>query len=142
MSDLAITLATVAISVIVTVGVGFLTRRLWLVSLAGSFDCSLRLAGRRRWSVGVARYAPTQLEWFRVFSLSPFPAHRYRRHDLQVMGTRAAEGTESIAVLPFVIIVTCGHQGEELELAMVRESATGFSSWLESAPPGTPAELG
>jgi hypothetical protein len=119
-----------------------LIRRLWLVGLAGSFDCSLRLAGRRRWSVGVARYAPTQLEWFRVFSLSPFPAHRYRRADLRLLDARSAEGTESIAVLPFVIIVTCGYQGEELQLAMVRESATGFSSWLESAPPGAPAELG
>lgn len=142
MSELALALVTVAISVIVVVGVGFLTRRLWLVGLAGSFDCSLRPAGQRRWSVGVARYAPTHLEWFRVFSLSPFPAYRYRRHDLHLRGTRAAEGTESLAVIPFVIIVTCGYQGEDLELAMVRESATGFSSWLESAPPGAPAELG
>ncbi|PID55324.1 MAG: hypothetical protein CSA58_03115 [Micrococcales bacterium] len=138
MSDLAARAGEIAALVITVAVVAFLLRRLWLVRMSSSFPCSLRShgpGGRQRWSAGVARYRATHLDWYRVFSLSPRPTHRFRRSNLYIIHQRAPAGGEGIAVLPFSVVVDLGYRGEQFEVSMGRQSYTGFSAWIEAAPP-------
>lgn len=110
-------------------------RRRLLRGRVGTFDCSLRRA-RRGWVFGMARYSASGLEWYRVFSFSPRPRVVYPRRDLTVRGQRLPHGAEAMALLAGVVIVECGVAGLQVELGMTPSAATGFLSWLESAPPG------
>lgn len=127
---------------------GFLTvaaRRRVLHRRGGTFDCSLREAGRattrsdtaKGWMLGIARYSGDQLDWYRVFSLSPRPHTRLPRRRLEVAGRRPPGGAEAYALLPGAVVVEC-RRGEavEVELGMSEGALTGFLSWLEAAPPG------
>ena len=113
-------------------------RRRALGRRVGTFDCSVRLAGRgrRHWILGVARYEVDRIDWFRLFSFSVRPSCSYARGALDVVGRREPTGAEAVAVQPGAIVVECRHSGQDLELAMSRDAYTGFASWLESAPPG------
>ncbi|WP_323132340.1 DUF2550 domain-containing protein [Kineococcus indalonis] len=111
-------------------------RRRRLTGRLGTFDCSVRQPGTRRWSLGVARYETDRLDWYRTFSLSPRPSRSFARGALDVTRRRDAEGHERLAVQPDALVVECRHSGEQLELAMSTDAYTGFASWLESAPPG------
>ncbi|WP_432487588.1 DUF2550 domain-containing protein [Kineococcus sp. SYSU DK018] len=111
-------------------------RRRRLSGRLGSFDCSMRASGSRRWALGVARYETDRLDWYRLFSLSPRPSCSFARGALDVTRRRDAEGHERLAVQPEAIVAECRHGGVEVELAMSTDAYTGFASWLESAPPG------
>ncbi|GAB3258598.1 DUF2550 domain-containing protein [Kineococcus gypseus] len=111
-------------------------RRRRLTGRLGTFDCSLRHPGSRRWALGVARYETDRLDWYRTFSLSPRPSRTFARGALDVTRRRDAEGSERLAVQPGALVVECRHAGDPLELAMGADAYTGFASWLESAPPG------
>ncbi|WP_432505078.1 DUF2550 domain-containing protein [Kineococcus arenarius] len=111
-------------------------RRRRLTGRLGTFDCSVRPPGSRRWALGVARYETDRLDWYRTFSLSPRPSRSFARGALDVMSRRDTEGNERLAVQPDAIVVECRHGGAALELAMSADAYTGFASWLESAPPG------
>lgn len=125
---LAVALATVAVL--------FTARRLVLARTLWSFDCSLRRPGATGWTIGVARYGPGHLDWFRIFSLSPRPTTVWPQAGLTVLGRRPVEGGEVFAVLPGALVVRCLAAGEEIELAISMDAYVGLASWLEGAPPG------
>ncbi len=120
----------------------FVLRHLILGRRPGSFDCSLREDLSRRpggWILGVGRYHVDRLEWFRIFSFTPRPGRVLDRSALVVRDWyTATDSGDTDSLLPESVIVRCQYQREELEFAMTEADYTGFSTWLESAPPGLP----
>jgi hypothetical protein len=118
-------------------------RRRLIQRPGGTFDCSLRIApqegadpGGKGWVYGVARYSGDRIEWFRVFSYSPRPRRVLLRPAIEVLGRRAPQGSEELALLSDAVVLSCAHRGTRLELAMSDDALTGFLAWLEAAPPG------
>jgi hypothetical protein len=118
-------------------------RRRLIQRPGGTFDCSLRPApaegaepGGKGWVYGVARYSGDRVEWFRVFSYAPRPRRVLLRPAIEVLGRRAPQGSEELALLSDAVVLTCVHRGDRLELAMSDDALTGFLAWLEAAPPG------
>ncbi|WNI19792.1 DUF2550 domain-containing protein [Actinacidiphila sp. ITFR-21] len=122
-------------------------RRRLIQRPGGTFDCSLRIApaedaeavagsGGKGWVYGVARYSADQVEWFRVFSYAPRPRRVLDRPAIEVLGRRAPQGSEELALLSDAVVLSCVHRGTRLELAMSDDALTGFLAWLEAAPPG------
>ena len=134
-SDLLLVAATLALIVLV---VGLL-RRIGLQRLDGTVEMSLRLkrpGHGRGWVHGVGRFVGDELQWYRVFSLSPRPRRRYSRRDLEVLRRREPSGDELKALLRDAVVMECSSGGRPVELAMSRSTATGFLAWLEATPPG------
>lgn len=130
----------------------FTVRRL-AIGRGATFDCSLRAGpahgsagglaaaprdepGGQPWTIGVARYGPDRLEWFRVFSLSPRPARCFERDRFELVAQRVPAAPESRAALPGVTVVSARYDSGDVDLAMSPEAYTGLASWLEAAPPG------
>jgi hypothetical protein len=122
-------------------------RRRLIQRPGGTFDCSLRLAppegadplattGGKGWVYGVARYSGDRVEWFRVFSYAPRPRRVLDRPAIEVLGRRAPQGSEELALLSDAVVLACSHRGTRLELALSDDALTGFLAWLEAAPPG------
>lgn len=118
-------------------------RRRLIQRPGGTFDCSLRPApaegadlGGKGWVYGVARYSGDRVEWFRVFSYAPRPRRVLLRPAIEVLGRRAPQGSEELALLSDAVVLSCAHRGTHLELAMSDDALTGFLAWLEAAPPG------
>ncbi len=131
--------AGVVLFLLLLYGVCLVVRRRWISRYGGTFEFSVRVrSGRagRGWILGVGRYTGGDLEWFRIFSLSPWPRYRYRRSELAFVGRRDAEGVEAFSLYSGHIVVTCRTPGGLLEVAMSPDALTGFLAWLESAPPG------
>ncbi len=118
---------------------GFVIRRHFLARSAATFDCSLRKNLERKpsgWMLGVARYEEDRLEWFRIFTLDPRPGKVLQRSRLDLIEWRHPSAAEIDSILPGSVIVRCRYDRDALELAMTESDYTGFSTWLESAPPG------
>jgi hypothetical protein len=120
-------------------------RRRLIQRPGGTFDCSLRVVGEpdpvhgadgKGWVYGVARYSGDRVEWFRVFSYAPRPRRVLERDAIEVVERRTPQGEEELALLSDAVVLTCGHCGDRLELAMSEDALTGFLAWLEAAPPG------
>jgi len=118
-------------------------RRRLIQRPGGTFDCSLRTTppedaepGGKGWVYGVARYNNDRVEWFRVFSYAPRPRRVLDRPAIEVLGRRAPQGSEELALLSDAVVLSCAHRGAQLELAMSDDALTGFLAWLEAAPPG------
>ncbi len=131
------------------IGVGLITvcglaliillRRRWFARGVGSFDCCFRAKIQpqgKGWALGVARYNGDVIEWFRVFDLSPRPRVVLKRAFIKIEDRRTPTGLEAFAVMTDFQVLQCEWNGTQVELAMSEQSFTGFSSWLESAPPG------
>ncbi|MGH4021892.1 MAG: DUF2550 domain-containing protein [Pseudonocardiaceae bacterium] len=119
-------------------------RRVRLVR-AGGIDVAIRTrpdAGGRGWHLGVARYRGGEFAWYRVSSLRSGPDRVLDRERLRIIERREPTVAETYAVPVGSVVLRCriasGERvaGGELELAMTRQTVTGFLSWLESAPPG------
>ncbi len=126
------------VAFLLVVGVTLVSvRRVALARRFAAFDCSVRVVDEgRSWTIGVARYGPGRLEWFRVFSLSLRPALTFERSRLEVVGERVPVGGEVLAVLPGMSVVSCRYDGHEVDLALSAEAHTGLTSWAEAGPPG------
>ena len=114
-------------------------RRRLLARQGGAIEVSLRLKNKRHgggWVLGVGRYAGDDLEWFRVFSLSPRPRRTLSRRDLEVKGRRMPKGPEALALLKGVEVLELVSAGSSTEIALDPSALTGFLSWLEARPPG------
>ena len=90
----------------------------------------------RGWSYGIAQYGADRVDWYRIFSYAFRPAAVLSRRDLEVVGRRAPEGTEELALFPGWAILDCRLGAGYAELALSEDALTGFLSWLEAAPPG------
>ncbi|MBB0244713.1 DUF2550 family protein [Streptomyces alkaliphilus] len=122
---------------------GFGVRRRVIQRAGGTFDCSGRWtppapgqSSGKNWVYGVARYNGDRIEWFRVFSYLPKPRLSLERDLIEVRERRHPQGDEEVALLPGAIVLTCRHDGSDLELGMSEDALTGFLAWLEAAPPG------
>jgi hypothetical protein len=114
-------------------------RRRWLSRSGGAIEMSLRLKPRsqgRGWVLGVGRFVADDLQWFRVFSLSPRPRRTLSRRDLDVRTRRAPTGPESLALLKGMEVLELTSAGQRVEIGLDTSTMTGFLAWLESRPPG------
>ena len=74
-------------------GLLLVVRRRVLSRHGGTFELSVRIAGRgaqsqagRGWVLGLGRYREERLEWFRIFSPSPRPRRTWQRSVLEIVG--------------------------------------------------------
>lgn len=84
--------------------------------------------------MGVCRYRESNLEWLRLFSLSPFPSRTMKRNEIELLGRREPTAAEMTRVPPGSVIVMLSHGGREVLLAMKFGAYAGLSSWLEAGP--------
>lgn len=128
-----------ALLLVVAAFVGINLRRRWLSREGGAIEMSLRLRPRsqgRGWVLGVGRFVGEELQWFRVFSVSPRPRRTLTRGDLHVRTRRSPKGPESLALLKGAEVVELTNAGTRLEIAVDTSALTGFLAWLEGQPPG------
>lgn len=120
-------------------GLALIIRRRVLSRNGGTFELSHRLHTERPgrgWLLGLGRYSGENLEWFRIFSLSPRPRKVWTRATMTYSGRRNPEGNEEISLYAGHVVVSCSTPEGPCELAMDEPSLTGFQSWLEAGPPG------
>ena len=132
--------AGVVLLLVICYGLILVVRRRVLSRHGGTFELSLRVRSSqagRGWVLGLGRYREERLEWFRIFSPSPRPRRIWQRSQLQITGQREPEGPEAFALYGGHVIVECFTADGPVELAMSSSALTGFSSWLESGPPGS-----
>jgi hypothetical protein len=103
----------------------------------GAFTCDLRkgrLTGKdpRRFTPGVACYGTGRLDWYTAWSLSPIPAHSWRRESLEILQREPAVGRGG------EFLVSCRGEGRHFDLLMSPSAYAGLASWLEAAPTSTP----
>ena len=122
-------------------GLALVVRRRVLSRHGGTFELSHRMdPGQepgRGWLLGLGRYSGEELEWFRIFSLAPRPKRSWNRNWLSYDDVRVPEGPERTVLYPDHLIISCRSPRGPVDLAMSRESLTGFQAWLEARPPGT-----
>ena len=122
-------------------GLLLVVRRRVLSRHGGTFELSHRLRPEekqgRGWLLGLGRYSGEELEWFRIFTLAPRPKRSWHRGSLSYTGAREPVGGELTVLYPDHLVIECDSPQGEVDLAMSRESLTGFQAWLESRPPGT-----
>jgi hypothetical protein len=131
--------AAVVLLAVLILGVALVVRRRWLSRHGGTFELSYRARQTtpgRGWLLGLGRYAGDRLEWFRIFSLSPRPKEVWARQGMSYAGRREPEGVEQLSLYPGHVVIRCDTPGGAVELALGSSSLTGFTSWLESGPPG------
>jgi hypothetical protein len=124
---------------LVLYGLALVARRRWISRDGGTFEFSVRVRSERAgrgWVLGVGRYSGDILEWFRIFSLSPASKLRLSRGDLEYIGRREPQGSESFSLYSGHTIVTCETPDGPIEISMSPQALTGFLAWLEAAPPG------
>lgn len=119
--------------------IGLLVRRRVLARSGGTFDMSINRHAEstsKGWTLGLAVYRDTELEWFRTFSLSLRPRYRFTRGDVRIAGRREPAGHEIHAIHAGHLIVGTENAQGVKQFAMSANALTGLLSWLESAPPG------
>ena len=129
-----------ALVVLVLLPIGAVSiRRRVLARQGGAIELSLRLKPRsqgRGWVLGVGRFVGDDLQWFRVFSLSPRPRRTLSRRNLVVTARREPKGPESLALLKGVEVLELRSGSTKVEIALDASALTGFLAWLEARPPG------
>lgn len=118
---------------------GLLVRRRVLARSGGTFDMSVNQhpeSAAKGWTMGLAVYRDTELEWYRTFSLSLRPRYRFTRGDVRIHGRREPMGREVFAMHDGHLIVGTENASGVRQFAMSANALTGLLSWLESSPPG------
>ena len=96
----------------------------------------LRQAARGHgWATGFAQFRGDDLRWYRMFSLSHRPRKTLSRRGLTVTSRRSPSSDEAVLVPADWVVLTCDADGVPVEIAMPRQTVTGFLSWLEAAAP-------
>ncbi|MFC5061325.1 DUF2550 domain-containing protein [Actinomycetospora atypica] len=101
---------------------------------APPLDATSAADDQRGWHSGIARYRGNQFRWYRVSGLRSGPNVVLDRFDLEILDRREPRHTELHA--PGHTVLRCRTAEGAFELAMSGDVLTGFSSWLESTPPG------
>jgi hypothetical protein len=125
---------------LVLYGAGLIVRRRLLSRHGGTFELSHRVRmdkPGRGWVLGLGRYSGERLEWFRIFTLMPWPRRTWTREELTYDGRRQPVGAEQTSLYPDHLVIRCHSPSGPVELAMSPSSLTGFQAWLEAQPPGT-----
>lgn len=135
MNEVGITFAILAAALLlVAMVLGAMgLRRYHLQRALGTFDASISTA-RGHWMMGVCRYAEGELEFMRLFSVSPVPLRRFLRSSLELQGWRQPAEWEVARIQPGSIVVSLEYNGEDILLAMDYGAYTGLSTWLEAGP--------
>jgi uncharacterized protein DUF2550 len=126
-------------------GLLLVVRRRVLARHGGTFELSVRVRSSqagRGWVLGLGRYRAERLEWFRIFSPSPRPRRTWQQAQLEITGQREPTGPEAFALYGGHVVVECRTPAGAVELAMSPSALTGFTSWLESGPPGSDWDRG
>jgi hypothetical protein len=137
----AAVLGAIVLALLVTAGVGAWRLRA-LSGRIGSFVCAARAAGRQpgargedqpglAWTAGIAHYGAGRIDWWRSWSLTPWPAHSWLRGDLTVVSRAAFVGPGGQEQL----VARCRSHDAEFELTMSVDAFAGLTAWLEAAPP-------
>jgi hypothetical protein len=133
--------AGLVVLLVLLYGLLLVVRRRVLSRNGSTFELSHRLRSDdepgRGWLLGLGRYSGEELQWFRIFTLAPRPKRAWNRTRLSYDGAREPVGLECTVLYPDHLVVDCRSPQGIVELAMSRESLTGFQSWLEARPPGT-----
>jgi hypothetical protein len=118
--------------------VGFLILRRIRLLRRGGVDVALREARAaedlRGWHSGLARYRGDEFRWYRISGLRSGPTVVLDRTRLEIIDRRAPTAAEMHPAGSTVLC--CRDRGRSWELAIHADALTGFSSWLESTPPG------
>jgi hypothetical protein len=102
---------------------------------AASPDAAPSVADDQRgWHSGIARYRGDQFRWYRVSGLRSGPNVVLDRFEVEITDRRPPRSTELHA--PGATVLRCRTSSGTYEMAMGADVLTGFSSWLESTPPG------
>lgn len=134
----------VVLVVVLLYGIALIVRRRFLGRHGGTFELSHRVRSDksgRGWVLGLGRYTPTSLQWFRIFSLSPVPKRAWLRGELVYTGRRDPGGVEQLSLYPDHVIISCTSPDGDVELALSQEALMGFQAWLEAAPPSATRPL-
>jgi hypothetical protein len=133
--------AGLVVLLVLLYGLALVVRRRVLARNGGTFELSHRMRPGeepgRGWLLGLGRYSGEELEWFRIFTLAPRPKRSWHRAALTYDDVRDPEGVERTVLYPDHVVVDCTSPDGQVELAMSRDSLTGFQAWLEARPPGT-----
>lgn len=124
---------------VVCFGLCLVVRRRLISRHGGTFELAYRardVVAGRGWVLGIGRYAGEELQWFRIFSVSPRPRCVWHRKTMEYAGRREPAGIETMSLYPDHVVVSCTTPTGGVELAMSQPSLTGFQSWLEAGPPG------
>lgn len=116
-------------------------RRVVIARKGGTIDMSLRVSQRypdRGWAPGLARFVGDDLQWYRIFSFSPWPRTVLNRHDLVVASRREPNQPELLALAADSVVMQCKTRAVTVDVAMNSSALAGFLSWLEAAPPSYP----
>jgi Protein of unknown function (DUF2550) len=136
--------AGAVLGVVLLYGIALIVRRRVLARHGGTFELSHRArtgkAGRG-WVLGLGRYTPMTLEWFRIFSLNPRPKRVWQRDDLAYVDRREPGGVEQLSLYPDHVVIRCTSSAGDVELALSHEALMGFTAWLEAAPPSADQHL-
>lgn len=127
------------IVLLVALAVALVVRRRVLSRHGGTFELSYRMRSvtpGRGWVLGIGRYSGEELQWFRIFSLSPKPRCSWHRKQLSYGGRREPAGIETMSLYADHVVVQCTTPDGAVEFAMSGPSLTGFQAWVESGPPG------
>lgn len=115
----------------------YASRRRALEHRVGSFACRVQRGGEARVArtMGVAQYGVGRLVWYRGLSLSPRPAHTWKRPELALLErTELDPIAGSVAGL---MRLRCRCQGDEFDLTVSRAASAGLTAWLEAGPAGS-----
>ena len=86
------------------------------------------------WRTGIGRYRGNQFRLFRVGGLRSSPQVVLDRTEVEIVDRRAPRPGEMH--LSSTTVLSCRTRTGRWEVAMAPDVLTGFSSWLESTPPG------
>ncbi|WP_328343462.1 DUF2550 domain-containing protein [Micromonospora sp. NBC_00421] len=129
----------IGIAVLLVAVLILFVRRALVTRSGGIIRLSVRVTtvlDGRGWSPGFARFVGDQLRWYRMFSFALRPKRVLSRKELVVERRRLPEGQERLSMPSDWVILRCTSRHAPVEIAMARSTVTGFSSWLEAAPPG------
>jgi hypothetical protein len=130
--------AGVVLGIVLLYGIALIVRRRVLARHGGTFELSHRVRtdkSGRGWVLGLGRYTPDTLEWFRIFSLNPRPKYVWQRADMVYVDRRDPGGVEQLSLYPDHVVIRCTTSSGDLELALSQEALMGFQAWLEASPP-------
>ena len=127
-----------AVVLLVLLVLALLTLRRIRILRRGGVDVALRAArsgdDAGGWHSGLGRYRGDEFRWYRVSGLRGGPNVILDRTDLEIIDRRGPRAGEMHR--PSVTVLSCRTSSGTWELAMEPDAVTGFSSWLESIPPG------